>query len=215
MDVAVRCMSKSLVFRKVGDVITFHSDQQWEPDHSSSVFVFTGYRWEKFSGVLRGAGMLFLVETENRQEYWLIRFEGLFNVPTTPSPSTTTYSTSSSSSSSSNPPTSFPSTTAFSPTKNNSTIWITNSTVSTLVPTRNNSTSGKSTTNYLKPTVMSVTDILLWVFSIVAYLTLVTVSIIICYRRSRRIENIPAPVMARYVPDEAVHLNMGFIEIPL
>ena len=217
VDVAVRCMSKSFVFHKVGDVITFRSDQQWDPDYSSSVFVFTGYRWEKFSGILCGAGMLFLVETENRQEYWLVRFEGLFNVPTTPSPSTTTSFSTSQSSSSSNP-TSFP-WTAFSPTsytKNNSTIWVANSTVSTIVPTtRNNSTSGKTTTNYPKPSSMSVTDILLWVFSIVAYLTLVTVSIIICYRRSRRIENIPAPVMARYIPDEAVHLNMGFIEIPL
>ena len=219
VDVAVHCMSKSFVFRKVGDVITFPSDQRWNPDYSSSVFVFTGYRWEKFSGTLSGAGMLYLVETENRQEYWLVRFEGWFNVPTTSSPSTTTPFSTHTQSSSFNP-TSFQSTTAFSPTssstKNNTTIWVASSTISTIVPTttRNNSTSGK-TTNYPKSSSMSVADKLLWGFSIVAYMTLVAVSIIICVRRSRRIGNIPAPVMARYVPDEAVHLNMGFIEIPL
>ena len=208
-DVAVHCMSKSFLYRKVGDFITFRADQRWDPEYSSSVFVFTGYRWEKFSGTLCGAGMLFLIETENRQEYWLVRFEGLFDVPTTPSPSTTTpFSTITQSSPS---PFSFSSTSSSASTKNITTIWVASSSTistSTIVPTTTRDNGKRSTS-------MSVTDRLLWGFTILAYITIVAVSIINCVRRSRRIGNIPPPVMARYVPDEAVHLNMGFIEIPL
>ena len=209
-DTTLRCMSVSFIYHQIGQFITLKEDAVWDPTYTS--YVFNGYRWDKFSGVLRGAGMLFIVEMENRQEYWLVKFQGLYNVPTTPPSTTTTFSTSvstSSSPSSSSSP--WSSSSSFSSTTTFSSTWVANSTFS-VAPTRNNSTIRVTTANYLKPTSMSVIDISLWCFSSVAYLILLIISIILCIRRSRRIG---PPIVARYVPDEAVHLNMNFIDIPL